>query len=223
MDHAQLQYLYARCKCLNELLMNVGWLGVFRVFSMSKVTYVQRMICFGVKRIFILQTQKDCCLFMFVLQEIPGTGKSQKNLFQDSSRNCQYLWTHTSRPLYKLKMRSTPIALVDSLRYPWWPVEHCPGWLYRQPPRALEHCRGIINHRKLPNGEESEFQRCHHVLEFRLRPNEKQQDLVVFFPKKTAGTPRATLPTSGSIAALTNVALTPVVAEKPFISMAPWR
>ena len=33
------------------------------------------------------------------------------------------------------------------------------------------------------------------------------------------GTPRATLPTSGSIAALTNVALTPVVAEKPFISM----
>ena len=44
-----------------------------------------------------------------------------------------------------------------------------------------------------------------------------------FSLKKTAGTPRATLPTSGSIAALTNVALTPVVAEKPFISMAPWR
>ena len=51
MDHAQLQYLYARCKCLNELLMNVGWLGVFRVFSMSNVTYVQRMICFEFKRI----------------------------------------------------------------------------------------------------------------------------------------------------------------------------
>ena len=78
MDHAQLQYLYARCKCLNELLMNVGWLGVFRVFSMSNVTYVQRMICFEFKRISILQTLKECCLFMFVLQEIPGTSKSQK-------------------------------------------------------------------------------------------------------------------------------------------------
>lgn len=78
MDHAQLQYLYARCKCLNELLMNVGWLGVFRVFSMSNVTYVQRMICFEFKRIYILQTLKECCLFMFALQEIRGNSKFQK-------------------------------------------------------------------------------------------------------------------------------------------------
>ena len=35
------------------------------------------------------------------------------------------------------------------------------------------------------------------------------------------GTPPTTLPHSGSVAALTNVALTPVVAEKPFISIEP--
>lgn len=38
----------------------------------------------------------------------------------------------------------------------------------------------------------------------------------------TAGTPPTTLPRSGDDRALTNVALTPVVAEKPFISVEPW-
>lgn len=68
----------------------------------------------------------------------PANLKSRPRITRTSSLMCVRVLLDPYQQAIQLKTRSTPIALVDSLRYPWWPVEHCPGWLYRQPPRVLD-------------------------------------------------------------------------------------